>query len=116
MKFQLLVAAAGVASAIRVRQRGEDEGEQSGPPSPEEIFAHCDANGDDVLEMSEAITCATAFVTEQIKEHWPKDDEGKPEGVTLEQLKEFMEGKDGEGKGKGKKGKGKKGKGKGKKE
>ena len=113
MKFQLLVAAAGVASAIRVRQRGEDDGERSGPPSPEEIFAHCDANGDDVLELSEAVTCATAFVTEQIKEHWPKDDEGNPEGVTLEQLKEFMEGEKG-GKGKGK-GKGKRGK-KGKKE
>ena len=55
------VAAVRLDARERVRTHNRDN---SGPPTAEEIFEHCDANGDKKLEMGEAITCSTVYVTE----------------------------------------------------
>ena len=93
--MRALATVAACVAAVRIsgqeRERTHTRS-RSGPPSPEEIFEHCDANKDKLLEMKEAIDCGTRFVTQQIKEHWPRDDAGKPVAVTLKQLKKNLQG------------------------
>ena len=84
--MRALATAAACVAAVRLdaRERVRTHNRaRSGPPTAEEIFHHCDANKDDILEMEEAKTCAKNFLDAQIENEWPKDDAGKPVGVTL---------------------------------
>ena len=119
MRFTVIVAFIGLASAIRLRRpeggenrppRNDDElkprenhpprndeeekeqEEEPTGPSPKQIFEQCDANNDQILELKEAIECATKFVTEHISAAWPRDEAGEPKGLDLEGLTAMFEG------------------------
>lgn len=81
MKFNVLIALVGAASAIRISQKEmtnlAEVFSMDAPKTADEAIRRCDSNGDQSLTKQEVIACAKADGAPQqaidsINSHWPK--------------------------------------------